>query len=86
MILYSNMKSIDLHGADRCYAKILVKDFINDSVKMKEEYVVIIHGIGKGIVKKAVFEELKINKNVLEYKQDNFNPGCTVVKLRKIKE
>lgn len=82
MILSSNTKSIDLHGADREYAKILVKDFINDCIKLREEYAIVIHGIGKGIVKKAVYEELRINKNVLEYKQDNFNPGCTIIRLK----
>lgn len=76
------MRSIDLHGIDRDYAKILVKDFIQDSITMKEEYVLIIHGIGKGIVKKAVYEELKRNPAVKEYKQDNFNPGCTVVRIK----
>ena len=44
--------------------------------------IVIIHGIGTGIVKKEVHEALRVNKNVLEYKTDNFNSGCTVVKLK----
>ncbi len=82
MMLYSKMKSLDLHGIDRDYAKILVKDFVEDSKIMKEEYILIIHGIGKGIVKKAVYEELKRNPLVKEYKQDNFNPGCTIVRIK----
>lgn len=81
-MLYSNMRSLDLHGIDRDYAKILVKDFVRDCNTMKEEYILIIHGIGKGIVKKAVYEELKKNPLVREYKQDNFNPGCTIVRIR----
>lgn len=82
MMLYNNMRSLDLHGIDRDYAKILVKDFIRDCKIMKEEYILIIHGIGKGIVKKSVYEELKKNPLVKEYKQDNFNPGCTIVRIR----
>lgn len=82
MKLYSNYPSLDLHGIDRDYAKILVKDFINDQVKLKEKNLVIIHGIGTGIVKRAVHEELKSNKNVKEYKLDNFNIGCTIVTLK----
>lgn len=82
MKLYSNYPSIDLHGVDRDYAKILVRDFINDQIKLKEKYFVIIHGIGRGIVKKAVHEELRINQNVKEYKLDNFNSGCTIVVLK----
>lgn len=80
--LYSNLPTIDLHGIDRDYSKILVKDFINDNYKLKEEKIIIIHGIGKGIVKQAVFEELKHNKYVKEYKLDNFNSGCTIVSLK----
>lgn len=82
MKLYSSYPSIDLHGIDRDYAKILVRDFINDQIKMKEKNFIIIHGIGKGIVKKAVYEELKTNRNVKEYKLDNFNIGCTIVTLK----
>ena len=82
MKLYSSYPSIDLHGIDRDYAKILVRDFINDQIKMKEKNFIIFHGIGKGIVKKAVYEELKTNRNVKEYKLDNFNIGCTIVTLK----
>ena len=34
---------------------------------MKNEMIVIIHGIGTGIVKKEVHEALRVNKDVLEY-------------------
>ena len=44
--------------------------------------IVIIHGIGTGIVKNEVHEVLRVNKKVLEYKTDNFNSGCTVVRLK----
>lgn len=82
MRLYSSCPSLDLHGIDRDYAKILVKDFINDQYLLREKYILIIHGIGKGIVKKAVYEELKSNKKVVDYKLDNFNIGCTIVTLK----
>ena len=78
---YNNLPTIDLHGETKDISKILVKDFIYDNYKLKNEYIVLIHGIGKGIVKKSIYEELKINKYVKEYKQDNFNPGVTIVKL-----
>ena len=78
---YNNLPTIDLHGETKDISKILVKDFIYDNYKLKNEYVVLIHGIGKGIVKKSIYEELKINKYVKEYKQDNFNPGVTIAKL-----
>ena len=78
---YNNLPTIDLHGETKDISKILVKDFIYDNYKLKNEYIVLIHGMGKGIVKKGIYEELKINKYVKEYKQDNFNPGVTIVKL-----
>ena len=82
MKLYSSFPSIDLHGIDRDYAKILVREFIDDQVKLKEKNIIIIHGIGTGIVKKAVHEELKNNRNVKDFKLDNFNIGCTIVTLK----
>ena len=44
--------------------------------------IVIIHGIGSGVVIREVHEALRVNKNVIDYKTDNFNSGCTVVKLK----
>ena len=51
--LFSNIPSIDLHGFDRDYAKICIKDFVMDNYKLKKEKVAIIHGIGTGILRKA---------------------------------
>ena len=52
MILYSSAPSLDLHGIDREYAKILTREFIDDNYKLRNDTIVIIHGIGTGIVKK----------------------------------
>ena len=82
-MLYSNLPTLDLHGIDRDYAKILINEFINDNYKIKNPKVVIIHGIGKGIIRKATQETLKKNKFVEEYKIDIFNPGMTVVSIVK---
>lgn len=83
MQLYSNLPSLDLHGIDRDYARILINDFIRDNYKMKQYQVIIIHGIGVGIIKKTTQETLKKNKLVEEYKIDNFNTGATLVTIRK---
>ena len=82
-MLYSNLPTLDLHGLDRDYAKILINEFINDNYKIKNQKVVIIHGIGKGIIRKTTQETLKKNKFVEEYKIDIFNPGMTVVSIVK---
>lgn len=81
--LYSSCPTIDLHGMDRDYARIMINDFIRDNYQMKNETVIIIHGIGTGIIRKTTQEVLRNNKMVLEYKIDNFNAGQTIVKIRK---
>ena len=63
-------------------AIILTQEFINDNITLKNEYVLIIHGIGSDILRKSVHEYLKREKKVLEFKRDFFNPGCTIVKLK----
>ena len=82
-MLYDSLPSLDLHGIDRGYAKILINDFINDNYKMKNTKVVIIHGIGTGIIRKTTQEVLRNNKLVKEFKIDNFNPGMTIVEIEK---
>lgn len=81
--LYSHLPSIDLHGYDRDYARIVINDFIYDNYVMKNEKVIIIHGNGQNILKKTCQETLKRNKYVLDYKIDNFNSGMTIVSLYK---
>ena len=82
MTLYSNLPSLDLHGLDRDYARILINDFILDNYKLKNRKVIIVHGIGTGIIRKTTMENLKNNKYVETYKLDNFNSGTTIVELK----
>jgi len=81
IIFIENLPKLDLHGLDRETARVLVNDFIKDNIKMKNEIVVIIHGIGTGIIRKTVNETLKRNKNVSEYKSFYNNSGSTIVKI-----
>lgn len=81
--LESNVPTIDLHGEDRKSSELLVKQFLNDLVKLKLEKGIIIHGIGTGILKKQVHEVLKRDKRVEKYYINFFNIGCTVVELKK---
>ena len=82
-MLYNNLPTLDLHGTDRDYARILINDFIKDNYDIKNEMVVIVHGNGTGIIKKTTQETLKRNKYVDTYKIVNFNSGMTVVRIRK---
>ncbi len=82
-IFLDSLPNIDLHGFDKESAKVMTTDFINEAVQLGHEKIVIIHGIGKGIVKNAVHETLSKNKNVLAYQLNNFNIGCTIVNLKR---
>lgn len=81
--LYNNLPSLDLHGLDRDYARILINEFIRDNHKLGKEKVLIIHGIGTGILRNTTMETLKRNKLVDSYKLNNFNIGTTLVVIKK---
>ena len=80
--LFSNCPTLDLHGETSDYARFAINVFVNDNIKLKNEYIVIIHGKGSGILRKITHETLRYNKFVDEFKIDNFNDGQTIVKLR----
>ncbi len=81
--LYSQLPTLDLHGLDSDYSRVLINDFVRDQYQLRQEKIVIIHGIGQGILKKVTQEVLKRNSLVSEYKIDNFNDGMTIVTLKK---
>lgn len=82
VIFIDSYPKIDLHGLDRETARVYVNDFINDNIKLKNEVIVIIHGIGSGILRKTVHETLKNNKKVIEFKTFYNNNGETIVKIK----
>lgn len=82
VIFINSYPKIDLHGLDRDTARLQVMDFIKDNIKMKNEIVVIIHGIGNGILRQTVHETLKNNKSIIEYKTFYNNNGSTIVKIK----
>lgn len=73
---------MNLHGETRDTCRFLVQDFINDNVKLKKEFIGIIHGRSSNIIKNEVHKILKTNKYVDSFKADIFNPGVTIVKLK----
>lgn len=81
IISIDNLPTIDLHGESKLYSELKITEFINDNIKLKNKYVVIIHGKGTGKLKKVVQEKLKNNKYVIDYKIYIYNDGATIVKL-----
>lgn len=82
-LVLNKYPKIDVHGETTDTVVFVVNDFINDNYKMKNEYVVVIHGKGSGALRKKVHEILKINKQVLEYNLDVDNIGQTLIQLKK---
>ena len=81
LIFIDNLPTIDLHGLDAVTAGVFINDFINDNYKMKNKFIVIIHGIGTGVLKKTTFQILSKHKKILEFKTYYYNNGCTIAKI-----
>lgn len=80
-IVTSTTPSLDLHGEIEAMVEVLVLEFIKDNIKMKNSVVVIIHGKSTNILTRKVHEVLLNNKDVKEFKLDNWNLGQTIVEL-----
>lgn len=81
IVFIDNLPTIDLHGYIKDFALIAVKEFINDNIKLGNEFIVIVHGKGKGILKDSCLNFFKKNKFVRDFKIWYLNDGCTVVQL-----
>ena len=84
-IFLDRFPKIDLHGYDRETSRVIGNDFLNEAIVMGYSIVVIIHGIGNGVVKRAVHDTLSKRKDVLKYYVSSENVGCTVVELNREK-
>lgn len=82
VIFYDSWPSIDLHGFDRDTAALMIDDFIKENVKLKNNIITIVHGIGSGILKEATIKVLNKNKFVLDYKICPYNIGMTIVEIK----
>jgi len=81
-VFTSKSPTIDLHGEMPETIELIVNDFINYNIILRNEYVSIIHGKGSGVIKNKVEEILKNNSKVLDFKLNNWNVGETIVHLK----
>ena len=81
-MIESHYPSIDLHGEFAVTAYTVVEEFISDHVKLKDPYIVIIHGKGSGKLKQEVHHILSKDKRVLDYHLDPWNLGQTIVHIK----
>lgn len=79
----NKLPTLDLHGESSDIARVLIESFIKENIKLKNEFIAIIHGKGTGILRSTTREVLIHNKNVEEFKLYWFNDGMTVVRLKK---
>lgn len=77
-----NLPHLDLHGTDRTIATAMVKMFIDENVRVDNKTLVVVHGKGTGIVKKAVHTYLSGDRRVLSFKINNYNDGETIIYLK----
>lgn len=82
MIAWNYYPKIDLHGEYAVTAYTVVHGFISDHIKLKDPYVIIIHGKGTGILQQEVHRILAKDKRVIEYSLDPENLGETIVHLK----
>ena len=81
MFSYNFYPKLDVHGETRDTIYSVLKEFIHDSIKLKKETILIIHGKGTGILKREVHYYLRKMKEVKTYSLDSWNQGITIVKL-----
>ncbi|MDD3392484.1 MAG: Smr/MutS family protein [Bacilli bacterium] len=82
IVFISMYPKLDLHGYDRASARVAIMDFINDNIKLKNNIIVIIHGVGSGALREETSLALEKNKHVIDYKVYYYNSGCTVAELK----
>ena len=79
---FNILPKIDVHGYNRDMIRYVLDDFINDSIKLKNKKIIIIHGKGEGILKNEIHRLLKSDKRVQRFYLDNFNIGETIIELK----
>lgn len=73
--------NLDVHGETRDTIYTVLKEFINDNIKLRNSVIVIVHGKGQGILKREIHCYLKQMKEVKTYHLHYWNQGATIVEL-----
>ena len=81
-IFTSKSPSLDLHGEMPEVIELIVNDFINYNIVLRNNYISIVHGKGNGVIKDKVHEILKKHPSVLDFKLNSWNTGETIVCLK----
>ncbi len=77
-----HLPHLDIHGETSFTCIALIDSFIKDNLKLKNPKIVLVHGKGTGILRKATHEYLKKDKRVSKYYIDGMNDGETIIELK----
>lgn len=72
---------LDVHGFTRDTVLVPVSEFINDNLKLGNNKIVIVHGLGEGVLKKAINTHFSHDRRVKKIYGDCFNLGITIIEL-----
>ncbi len=73
--------SLDVHGETRDTLYTVIKEFINDNIKLKNKVIIVIHGKGSSILKDELHHILRSMKEVKSFYLHYWNQGVTVIEL-----
>ncbi len=79
------MTEINVIGKTELEAMTDVENFLDQAIIHNLEEIKIIHGVGQGVLLKAIRNYLKTNKNVLEFRRGKYGEGengVTIIKLK----
>ncbi len=82
MMLNSNLPLLNVHGETTDTVVFFLNDFIKDNIKLENEYIGVIHGRSSNVLRNRIYELLRKNKNVVDFRLDIWNPGLTIIKLK----
>ena len=71
----NHFPKLDVHGLDQSSVNIIVAEFIKENLKLHQDKIIIIHGLGTGILKNEIHLFLGKSKDVRAYYLDNWNIG-----------
>lgn len=74
---HENVPQLDLHGKTADEAESAIDRFVNEQIMRQSLTVKIIHGNGRGVLKKTTTDWLKRNSQLIE-RAVSFGPGFTV--------
>lgn len=85
VIVTEKTPKLDLHGEITSMVKVLVDEFIKESVLMGDNVIRIIHGKSTNILTREVHQVLKQNNMVDNFYLNCWNLGETIVILKQSK-